>query len=336
MKVLYIGGTGIISSACVRRSVALGHDVFLLRRGLSSSYEAPDGTQTILGDIQGELGPLKEALDGHEFDVVCDFLAFTPEDLQRTVALLAGRCGQLVFVSSASAYGKPSRGIFVDEKTPLRNDHWQYSRDKIDAEAYLNGQSEISWTIVRPSLTYGQANIPLVLGSWKHPWTLAKRIREGRPVIVPGDGESLWSMTCNDDFALGFCGLLGNPRALGEAFQIVNEESLTWNQIFQQAGMALGREPNVVHIASDWLVRFRPEWEGTLLGDKSRSVMHTTDKIRWLMRGVVPEYWPRTTWAEGVARSVAWFDADPSRQTLDPNYEASYDAALEKYLQGMP
>ena len=332
MKVLYIGGTGIISSACVRRSVALGHDVFLLRRGLSASYEAPGEVTTLLGDIQGERAALTSVLSGHTFDAVCDFLAFTPEDIQRDTELFSGRCGQLVFVSSASAYAKPPPTYRVTEETPLENRHWQYSRDKIAAEAFLQNQSQLPWTIVRPSLTYGEANIPLVLGSWKHPWSLAKRIREGRPVIVPGDGESLWGITWNADFALGFCGLLGRSDALGEAFHIATDEVMTWNALFQQAGAALGREPNIVHIASDWLARFHPEWEGTLLGDKARSVVLDNGKIKRF----VPEFSARTTWAEGVARSVAWLTADPSRQTLDSAHDALYDAALGKYQQGTP
>ena len=332
MKVLYIGGTGIISSACVRRSLALGHDVFLLRRGVSASYEAPGEVTTILGDVTGDRSALEKSLAGHEFDAVCDFLAFGPENIQRDIALFAGRCGQLVFVSSASAYQRPPPTYRVTEETPLQNRHWQYSRDKIAAEELLRSQTEIPWTIIRPSLTYGEANIPLVLGSWKHPWMLARRIREGRPVIVPGDGESLWGITWNADFALGFCGLLGEPQALGEAFHIATDEALTWNALFAQAGAALGREPNVVHIASDWLAAFRPEWEGTLLGDKARSVVLDNSKIKKF----VPEFQAKTTWAEGVARAVNWLDTDPSRQTLDPDYEAVYDAALAKYLQGMP
>lgn len=332
MKVLYIGGTGIISSACVARSVALGHEVFLLRRGVSDSYAPAPGTQTILGDVRGDEATLSEALKAHQFDVVCDFLAFQPVHIERAVRLFSGRCGQYVFVSSASCYQRPLENYRVTEETPLANAHWQYSRDKIACEAVLKEQSTLPWTVVRPSLTFGEANIPLVLNSWTQPWTVAKRMRESREVILPGDGSSLWGITWNEDFALGFCGLLGRSDALEEAFHIATDEVLTWKQIFTQAAHALGVEPKLVPIASELLIAHQPDWEGTLLGDKAVSIVLDNSKIRKF----VPEFAVKTTWAEGVARSVAWFDADDSRKTVDAALDAKYDAILTAYRKAFP
>ncbi|MGC4044609.1 MAG: NAD-dependent epimerase/dehydratase family protein [Armatimonas sp.] len=332
MKLLFIGGTGIISSACVARAVALGHEVYLLRRGVSESYAPPLGTHTITGDIRGDEAALQSALAGHNFDVVCDFLAFLPEHIERALRLFQGKCQQYVFVSSASCYQRPLAHYKVTEETPLENAHWQYSRDKIASEKLLTAQSELPWTIVRPSLTFGEANIPLVLNSWAKPWTVAKRMREGKEVIMPGDGSSLWGVTWNEDFAVGFVGLLGREDTLSEAFHISTDEVLTWKQLFLQAGQALGVEPKLVPIASELLIAHHPDWEGTLLGDKAVSIVLDNSKIKKF----VPEYQATTKWADAVARSVAWYDAEESRKTIDEAIDAKYDAILAAYRKAFP
>jgi nucleoside-diphosphate-sugar epimerase len=332
MKLLFVGGTGIISSACVARAVALGHEVYLLRRGVSDSYAPAPGTHTIIGDIRGDEAALEAALAGHEFDAVCDFLTFLPAHIERALRLFAGRCGQYVFVSSASCYQRPLMHYRVTEETPLENAHWQYSRDKIACEALLREQSALPWTIVRPALTFGEANFPLVLNSWTLPWTVAKRMREGREVIVPGDGSSLWCITWNEDFAIGFVGLVGRRDALSEAFHITTDEVLTWNQIFTQAAQALGVEPKLVPIASELLIAHYPDWAGTLLGDKAVSVVLDNAKIKRF----VPEFRAKTTWAEAVARSVAWYDADDSRKVIDDALDATFDTILSAYRKAFP
>ncbi len=332
MKILFIGGTGIISSACVARAVALGHEVYLLRRGVSASYAPTPGTHSLLGDIRGDENALQATLSGHTFDVVCDFLSFTPAHIERAAGLFAEKCGQYVFVSSASCYERPLRHHRVTEETPLGNAHWQYSRDKIACEKLLSGQSGLPWTVVRPSLTFGAANFPLVLNSWTRPWTVAQRMREGQEVIVPGDGSSLWSITWNEDFALGFCGLLGRSETLGEAFHISTDEVLTWRQLFEQAAEALGVIPKLVPIASELLIAHNPDWEGTLLGDKAVSIVLDNSKIKRF----VPDFQAKTTWKDAITRSVTWYDADDSRKTIDEALNHKFDTILKAYRKAFP
>ncbi len=330
MRVLYIGGTGIISSACVEESVRLGQEVFLLNRGTSSKYLPPPGVTVITGDVKGDQAELKRALAVQgPFDAVADFITFTPEDLESRLALVEGLAEQFVFVSSASCYQKPPQHYLITEETPLENPFWQYSRDKIACEALLAGQSKQAFTIVRPSLTYGHANVPLVLNSWAHPWTAVERMLTGRPVIVPGDGTSLWTCTWNGDFAKGFSSLLGRPDTYGEAFHITSDEVLCWNQLFQTVTDALGVKADFVHIPSDFCAQHVPAWEGTLIGDKVNSVVLDNSKLKRF----VPSYKAEVLWAEGVRRSLEWFRADPSRQTVDPDVNARQDAVIAAFRQ---
>jgi nucleoside-diphosphate-sugar epimerase len=328
MRVLYIGGTGIISSACVEESVRRGQEVFLLNRGISSKYSPPLGVTVITGDVKGDQAELKRALAAHgPFDVVADFITFTPEDLELRLALLEGLAEQFVFVSSASCYQKPPQHYLITEETPLENPHWQYSRDKIACESLLQGQGKQAFTIVRPSLTYGHANIPLVLNSWAHPWTVVERLLTGRPVIVPGDGTSLWTCTWNGDFARGFVGLLGRSEAYSEAFHITSDEVLCWNQLFQTVADALGVAADFVHVPSDFCIAHYPDWEGTLIGDKVNSVVLDNSKLKRF----VPSYKAEVLWAEGVQRSLEWFKADPSRQVVDAEVNARQDAVIAAF-----
>ena len=255
-------------------------------------------------------------LHDERFDSVVDWVAFTPEHIEQDLRIFGGRTRQFVFISSASAYQKPPSQYPVREDTPLVNPRWQYSRDKIACEDRLMRafrEDGFPVTIVRPSLTYGLSQIPLVLGNWQHPWTMIDRMRRNAPVIVPGDGTSLWTVTWNADFAKGLVGLLGREQTLGHAFHITSDEVLTWNAIFTEAAHAAGVEPRIVHIASDWIAARHPPFEGTLLGDKAHSAVFDNSKIKRF----VPDFTCTVLWAEGVRRSLAWFEADASRRTID-------------------
>jgi nucleoside-diphosphate-sugar epimerase len=237
-----------------------------------------------------------------------------------------------VFISTASAYQKPPSRYLVREDTPLVNPRWQYSRDKIACEERLMRafrENGFPVTIVRPSLTYGLSQIPLVLGSWQHPWTMIDRMRRGASVIVPGDGTSLWTVTWNTDFATGLVGLLGRDEAVGHAFHITSDEVLTWDAIYREAARAVGTEARIVHIASDWLAARHPAFEDTLLGDKAHSVVFDNSKIKQF----VPDFKCTVPWAEGVRRSLEWFQADAARRTIDDERNRVLDGLLEAYAQ---
>jgi nucleoside-diphosphate-sugar epimerase len=267
-------------------------------------------------------------LAGHRFDTVVDFIAYTPKDIERDLALFRGRTDHFVFISSASAYHKPPKHYLVTEETPLENPFWQYSRDKIACEERLMmafREEGFPVTIVRPSLTYGPSQIPLAGASWQHPYTIVQRIKSGNKVIVPGDGTSLWVLTWNADFAKGLLGLLGNPAAIGEAFHITSDEVLTWNQIFDELYAALGKPANIIHIPSDLIARFDEHARGSLIGDKSNSVVFDNSKIKRF----VPDFACEVKWAEGLRRSLAWFAEDRSRQTIDDEMNASWDRMIE-------
>jgi nucleoside-diphosphate-sugar epimerase len=267
MKALFIGGTGLISSACAERALALGWELALLTRGSSEKYPIPAGAEFLQGDMHGGPRALESLLQGRMFDVVVDWIAFCPEDVERDIALFRNRAHQFIFISSASAYQKPPAHYLITEETPLENPYWEYSRNKIACEQRLMREfreSRFPVTIVRPSLTYGPSQIPLIVGSWQHPYTVIDRMKRGKPVIVPGDGASLWVLTWNADFAVGFCGLMGKESAIGQAFHITSDEVLTWDQIYREAGRAAGTEAKIVHIPSDLIVAHEPAEEGTV------------------------------------------------------------------------
>jgi nucleoside-diphosphate-sugar epimerase len=276
MKVLYVGGTGEISHACVAESVTLGHEVSVFNRG-RSERPLPAGVREIRGDLADEAG--YAALADERFDVVCQFLAFEASVVERDLAVFGGRIGQYAFISSASAYAKPlDRFAVITEGTPLENPYWEYSRKKAAMEASLmewHRAGRLPVTIVRPSHTY-RYNFPVALGGGD--WT-AERILAGRPVIVHGDGASLWTLTHSTDFARPFVRLLGNERALGEAFHITGRGVHTWDEILAAVGHALGAEPRLVHVASDTLVRYEPSWKGPLHGDKAPSTLFDNSKV---------------------------------------------------------
>ena len=330
MKILFIGGTGMISSACAERAMERNIELTILNRGISKIVPVPEKVHLLLGDIHGDPGRITDLLRSQQFDAVVDFIAFSPNDVERDIRLFQGKTGQFVFISSASAYQKPPEYYVITENTPLENPYWDYSRNKIACESRLMEEYKkkgFPITIVRPSLTYGPSHIPLCLESWRHPYTVLDRMKKGKPVIIPGDGTSLWVTTWNADFARGFVGLLGNPKAIGEAFTITSDEVRTWNYLYEEVASAMGVELHPVHIASELLAEYDPELVGSLIGDKVNSVVFDNTKIRSL----VPEFKCTVPWAEGVRRSIAWFEADPSRQTVDEQANQLWDRIIHNY-----
>ena len=335
MKILFIGGTGIISSACADLAVARGHQVLLLNRAVSRKVPVPKGAIVLQADVYTDEARLASLFAEHPFDAVVDYLAYHPKDIERDLRLFRGRTGQFVFISSASAYQKPVRNYLITEETPLENPYWEYSRNKIACEDKLMQayrEEGFPTTIVRPSHTYGPTQIPFGVSSWLHPWTVIDRMKRGQKVIVPGDGTSLWVLTWNADFAKGLVGLLGNENAIGEAFQITSDEVLSWDQIHLEAYRALGLEPNIIHIPSDLIGLYDPHSLGSLVGDKSNSVVFDNRKIKRF----VPEYVCEVSWAEGVRRSLAWIEAHPEFQTIDHEMNAVWDRIIAAYERALP
>ena len=335
MKALFIGGTGLISQAVSRLAVERGIELYLLNRGRRGEF-FPAGARQIVADAR-DGASLRKAIGAMEFDVVADWIAFTPDQIESDIELFKGRAGQFFFISSASAYQKPLTHYLVTESTPLANPFWQYSRDKIACEEMLNRayrEEGFPVTIVRPSLTYGDTQIPAAVGSWEHPWTLVDRMRRGKKIIVQGDGTSLWTMTHNSDLAKGFVGLMGNMHAIGHAFHITSDEVLSWDQIVGAIGRAAGAEPKIVHVASDFLAAADPEALSGLLGDKSQCAVFDNSKIK----AFVPGYVATTPFSEGIARSVRWFEAHPEICTIDDAFNDFSDrviAAQEKALASL-
>lgn len=330
MKILFIGGTGIISSACAELASTRGHEIFMLNRSVTKKIPPAKGATLFQGDIHTDEARLAGLLAGHRFDAVVDCIAFTADDIERDLRLFRDKTGQFVFISSASAYQKPVRNYLITEETPLENPFWDYSQNKIACENRLmqaRHEEGFPVTIIRPSHTYGPTQIPFAVSSWRHPWTVVDRMKRGRKVIVPGDGTSLWVLTWNQDFAKGLVGLLGNPKAIGEVFQITSDHVLSWDQIHLEAYQALGLEPDVIHIPSDFIARYDDHAVGSLIGDKSNSVVFDNSKIKRF----VPDFNCEVDWAEGVRRSLTWFEAHPEFQTVDDDANTIWDRVIAAY-----
>lgn len=331
MRVLFLGGTGIISTACVELALARGHEVHVLNRG---RRPAPAGARSHAADLADEAA-VRRALGEIAWDAVVDFVAFVPADVERDLRLFRGRTGQLVLISSASAYQRPVTHYLVTESTPLANPYWEYSRNKIACEerllaAYRDEAYPV--VIVRPSHTYGETQIPLAFNNWARSYTVVDRMRRGLPVIVPGDGSSLWTLTHNTDFAKGLVGLLGSAQAIGHAFHITSDEVLSWNQAYQAVADAAGvARLELVHVASDFIATCLPEEVGGLLGDKSTSVVMDNTKIKRF----VPDYVATTRFRDGIRRTLAWFDADPARRLVDEATSSKHDRILAAYRVGL-
>ncbi|MBQ6720786.1 MAG: SDR family oxidoreductase, partial [Clostridia bacterium] len=313
MKALFIGGTGTISMGIVRRLAAeTDWEVWLLNRG-NRKAEVPAGVRQIIADISDE-ADTAEKLKGMTFDTVCEFIGFTRDQVERDYRLFRGKTRQYIYISSASAYHKPAADYRVTEGTTLSNPHWEYSRNKIACEEFLMRkyrEDGFPVTIVRPSHTYDERTIPLGVHGNLGFWQVIKRMKEGKPVIIQGDGSSLWTMTWNGDFARGFIGLMGNRHAIGEAFQITGDETLTWDQIYRTVADALGVELNAVHVASDFLAetgrKYGYDFEGSLLGDKAVSVVFDNRKLK----RAVPEMRTEVPFHIGVRRSLDYVLSHP-------------------------
>jgi len=327
MKALFIGGTGTISMA-ITRALAKNPDweLYLLNRG-SRLDEIPSEVNLIKADVNDETEVLKK-IEGMKFDCVCDFIGFVPEQLERDYRLFAGRTKQFMYISSASAYNKPCRDYRITEGTALANPYWEYSRNKILCEQFLMEKYEkegFPVTIVRPSHTYDNRNVPLGVHGKNGSWQVIKRMMEGKPVIIHGDGTSLWTMTWNEDFAKGFIGLMGNPHAIGEAFQITSDETVTWNQIYKAIADALGVELKAYYVPSDFLASVgNYDFTGSLLGDKANSVVFDNSKLK----AAVPGFVCTTRLDQGIKKTIEYCLAHPECQKEDLEFDAFCDKVI--------
>ncbi len=321
-SILFIGGTGVISAAAAERAVALGHRVTVLNRGSSAVRPAPNDAEVLLADAR-DAAAVRAALGNREFDVVADFVSFTPLHATAAISAFGGRTGQYVFISSASAYQKPPARLPVLESTPLRNPFWQYSRDKIGCEDLLiraYRKDGFPVTIVRPSHTYDRTSIPLLGG-----WTDIHRMRSGLPVVVHGDGSSLWTLTHSRDFAVAFAGLLARPQAIGESYTITSDEYLPWDQIYRLLAAAAGvPEPELMHVAAETIAAHAPSLGPGLLGDKAHSVVFDNTKIK----SMVPGYRAETAFSDGAREIIGWHDAHRAARTFAPDFMALSDALV--------
>jgi nucleoside-diphosphate-sugar epimerase len=324
MRVLFIGGTGTISSACVAAAVARGIDLTVLNRGSAGARDLPDGVQVLHGDIRHPAAAA--ALIGRTtYDAVVDFVAFTPDQVAADIAFWEGRTGQFIFISSASAYRTPLTSWPITESTALANPYWDYSRDKIAGEELLTAafrERGFPMTIVRPAHTYDRRQPPTLGG-----WTDVDRLLQGKPVVVHGDGTSLWTITHHTDFAEVFVGLLGHPAAIGEAFHITGDQVMTWDGIYATLARAFGVEANLVHIASEAIAREVPQWGAGLVGDKAHCLVFDNSKVRAL----APLLKHPVTFAEGAAEMAAWYRANPDRITVRPEWDTAFDHLIERY-----
>ena len=326
LRVLFIGGSGVISSACSRLAADSDIELFVLNRGRNATRPLPPGVTVLRGDIR-EPGSVRNEIKDLEFDAVADWVAFTPAHVRTDIELFGGRTGQYVFISSASAYQTPPARVPVTESTPLRNPFWAYSRGKIAcADLLVAAYREQGFpaTIVRPSHTYDQTTVP-----FDGRWTVLGRMLAGKPVIVHGDGTSLWTLTHNKDFARAFVPLLAHPRTLGEAIQITSDDVLTWNQIAEALAAALGVSAQVVHVPSDAIAAADPDWGAGLLGDKAHSMIFDNAKVR----GLVPGWRAVIPFEQGAREIVDWYRADPARQVTDARLDAVMDKLAAAWSQ---
>jgi nucleoside-diphosphate-sugar epimerase len=328
MKVLFIGGTGIISSACSELAIQQGMELYLLNRG-KSVRPMVKGAVHLQGNIRQPTS-LTSVLGDRRFDVVVEWLAFTTDHITSDIELFRDRTKQYIFISSASAYQKPPTRLPITESTPLINPFWQYSRDKAACEALLERvgrESDFPYTIVRPSHTYDRTLLPFHDG-----YTTVARMRAGKPVVVHGDGTSLWTMTHHRDFAVGLLGLLGNPHSIHQTFHLTSDESLSWNQIYTIVGQAAGVEPLLVHVPSEIIARYDPEWGASLLGDKAHSMVFDNRKIRQF----VPQFNPVIPFWQGAKEIIAWYDEDPNRQVVNVQADRLHERLIEAMKRALP
>lgn len=325
LRVLFLGGTGIISSACSWRAIEAGLDLTVVNRGKTSIRPLPAEVRQLTADV-GDPAAFAEVA-GQDFDVVVDWVAFTPDQVKARTDALRGHAGQYVFISSASAYQTPPARLPITESTPLRNPFWQYSRNKIACEDLLNTlyrDEGLPVTIVRPTHTYDRTLVPFDGG-----WTIVDRMRRGQPVVVHGDGSSLWTLTHHRDFARGLVPLLGHPRTIGDAFQITSDDVLSWDQIANALATAAGTSAQIVHVPSEAIAAVHPGWGDGLLGDKTHAAIFDNTKLR----RVVPDFVATIPFEVGAREIVAWHDEDPTRQRIDHAVNDAMDTLISRYTQ---
>jgi nucleoside-diphosphate-sugar epimerase len=322
MKVLFIGGTGVISSACSELAISRGIDLYHLNRGKSAGIRKVEEVKTIISDIRN-FDETREALLGHNFDVVVDWIAFEPQHIRDDIKLFSNRTNQFMFISSASIYQTPPEKLPITEDTPLDNPFWEYSRKKIACENILREEylkSGFPFTIVRPSHTYDKTSIPILGG-----YTALQRMKQLLPVIVHGDGTSIWTLTHHKDFAVGLVGLLGKPEAINEAFQITSDEWLSWNNIYTTLAGELGVEPRLIHVPSDVIARYDREIGDGLLGDKAHSMIFDNTKIKQF----VPDFNPQISFRQGAKEIVKWHEENP----MPEKYDEHINTLMEKIIR---
>jgi nucleoside-diphosphate-sugar epimerase len=327
MRVLFTGGTGNISSACTRLAAERGHEVFVINRGKNPNAAVPEGVTVLTADMR-DGRQVRQLLKPHRFDAVVDFHVFELDHLETSLELFGDKTSQYVMISTASAYQKPPSDYLITESTVLHNPYWLYSQKKIACELRLMQayrERGFPATVVRPSYTYGETWIPAGVGGTDY--TVVNRMRRGKEIIVHGDGQSLWTMTHNTDFARGLVGLLGNVQSIGQSYHITSDEVLTWDQVYRAIASAAGVTPKLIHIASEFIGAIVPEWGDFLLGDKACSMVFDNSKIK----RAVPGFRATVPFAEGVRRSVKWFDADPKRQVVDRETDSLIDRIIAAY-----
>lgn len=328
MKVLFVGGTGLISSAVSELAVRQGMELYLLNRGNRAAF-VPEGAKVLKGDINDARG-MEALLGGLHFDAVADWIVFDKPAMERDIRLFTGKTDQYILISTVATYQRPVTHYLVNESTVQHNPGWDYAVNKIACEERLIAeyrQNGFPMTIVRPSHTYGKTSIPFAINSWAYPWTIADRILKGKKIIVPGDGTSLWTLTHNTDFAKGFVGLIGNTQAVGQTFHITSDEVKTWDQYAKAIGLALNREPEIIHIASDLIAQAIPELKAGLLGDACHSYVVDNSKIKRF----VPGYTATTGFDRGIRESVAYFRANPEKMKIDEALDAKMDRLIAAY-----
>ncbi|MFA6507001.1 MAG: SDR family oxidoreductase [Treponemataceae bacterium] len=331
MRVLFIGGTGNISNACTRLALQKGIEIIHLNRG-NHPEKTPEGVRTLKGDGKNP-SEVRVAVKGMKFDCVVQWLGYSPSQVEADIDIFGGNVGQYIFISSASAYLKPLPHPVVTESTRLGNPFWEYARNKIASEQLLEkagAEKGFPWTVVRPSHTYDDGIIPTNFGM--RDFTVPQRILDGREIIVHGDGQSLWTLTHSSDFAKGFVGLIGNPAAMGQAFHITTDEFMTWDALLLTLGQALGREPKMVHIPSEYIAAMNPEMGAPILGERRYTQMYDNSKIKRL----VPGFRCDVNFTEGIRSSLAWFDAHPAAKVIDQKTEGEFNRILAKWHAAFP
>jgi nucleoside-diphosphate-sugar epimerase len=328
MKALFIGGTGCISSAVSRLAVEQGFDLYLLNRGNRNSF-VPEGAKVVTGDISN-VDWMKEYLRDQYFDIVIDFIVFEPEQAKRDIGLFAGKTSQYIFISTVATYQRPVGYYLVDESTPQCNPYWDYAINKISCEELYRKEyreNGFPLTIIRPSHTYSEANIPFVMNSFSKPWSLIDRLLKNKPIIVPGDGTSLWTLTHNSDIAKGIVGLMGNVQAIGQTFHITSDEVKTWDQYLQVMAQAVGVKPVIKHLSSEMICTIAPDLKPGLIGDQCNSFVVDNSKIKRF----VPGYQATMPFERGIRKSIDYFKKHPELQRIDEEWNAKMDRMVAAY-----